>query len=82
MKFFWYKYNIMPPLLSLSLLSLCLHHFIVPDNLDGHLLVSLERVPGSHHVAEHSLARVAVNCVAAIQLLTNANTWEGRGGWT
>ena len=65
----------MPPLLSL--LPLCLHHFIVPDDLDGHLLVALERVPGSHHVAEHALARVAVDSVAAIQLLTDANTWEG-----
>ena len=32
-----------------------MHDLIVPDDLDGHLLVAAETVPGPHHVGEHSL---------------------------
>ena len=31
------------------------HDLVVPDDLDGHLLVAAETVPGPHHVGEHSL---------------------------
>ena len=30
------------------------HHLIVPDDLDGHVLLSLEGVPSPHHITEHS----------------------------
>ena len=50
------------------------HHFIVPNDLDGHLLVGLESVPGSHDVAEYPLPGVAVHSVATVQLLTDTHT--------
>ena len=52
------------------------HHLVVADDLDGHLLVGLEGVPGTDHVAEHALARVAVHSVAPVQLLAHAHTWK------
>ena len=52
------------------------HHFIIPNNLNGNLLVALECVSCSHHVAEHPLPRVAIDSVAAIQLLTYTNTYS------
>ena len=45
------------------------HHFVVPDDLDGDLVVSLESVPSPDHVAEHSMTCVAKHSVASVQLL-------------
>ena len=53
---------------------LYLHHFIVPDDLDSHLLVALQSVSGSNNVTEHTLTCVPVDSVATVQLLTNTNT--------
>ena len=58
-----------------QLLQSCLvHHLVVADDLDGHLLVGLEGVSRPHHIAEYPLAGVAVHRVPSIQLLANTHT--------
>ena len=56
----------------------CVHHLVVSDDLDGNVVVSLQPVPGPHHVAEHAMSRVAKHSVAAIQLLADTHTCQGR----
>lgn len=51
-----------------------LHHLVVSDDLDGHLLVPLEGVSSTDHVAEHTFTSVPIDSVATIQLLTNTDT--------
>ena len=46
------------------------HDLIVPDDLDGHLLVTPYAVPGPHHVGEDPLAGVAVHSVPGVQDLS------------
>ena len=40
----------------------------IPDDLDGDLWAALGGVPGSHHVAEHALARVPEHIVPVQQI--------------
>lgn len=49
------------------------HELVVSDDLDCHLLASPGSVPGSDHVAEHALARVAINVVALVQRLPDVD---------
>lgn len=60
-----------PQLLQAGLM----HHLVIPDDLDGHLLVHLQGVARSHHIAEHALARVTVHRVASVQLLADTHTY-------
>ena len=46
------------------------HDLVVPDDLDGHLLLAPETVPGPDHVGEHPLASVAVHGVPGVQDLS------------
>lgn len=60
-----------------QLLQTCLvHHLVVPDNLDGHLLVGFEGVPRTHHVTEHPVTCVPIHRVTSVQLLTNTHTCQ------
>lgn len=43
------------------------HELIVSDDLNGHLLACPGGVPGSDHIAEHTLARVSINIIAFVQ---------------
>ena len=51
------------------------HDLVVPDDLDGHLLVAPEAVPGPDHVGEDPLTRVSINRVPyfIIILLVGSN---------
>ena len=50
------------------------HHLIVPDDLDGYFVISLQSISGSHHVAKDTMTCVPKHSVATIQLLSNTNT--------
>ena len=51
-----------------------LHHLVVADDLDGHLLVGLRRVTCPHYIAEHAMARVTVHYVTLVKLLPDTHT--------
>lgn len=48
-----------------------LHELVVSDDLDCHLLAGPGSVPGSDHIAEYTLASVAINIIALVQCLPN-----------
>ena len=50
-----------------------MHDLVVPDDLDGDLLVPSQAVPGSHHIGEHSLTGVAVHSVSGNNRVNNSN---------
>ena len=50
------------------------HHLIVPDDLNGHLMISFQPVPGTNHIAENSMTSVAKHSVPTIQLFPNPDT--------
>lgn len=49
------------------------HELIVSDDLDCHLLAGPGSVPGSDHVAEYTLASVAIHIIAFVQRLTDVH---------
>lgn len=49
------------------------HELIVSDDLDCHLLAGPGSVPGSDHVAEDTLAGVAVHIIALVQCLPDVH---------
>lgn len=49
------------------------HQLIVSDDLDCHLLAGPGSVPGSDHVAEDTLASVAVHIIALVQCLPDVH---------
>lgn len=51
-----------------------LHELVVPNDLHGHLLVGPRIIPGSDHVTEHALTRVAIHVVTLIQDFTYVHT--------
>lgn len=50
-----------------------LHEFIVSDDLDCHLLAGPGSVPGSDHIAEYTLASVAIHIIAFVQCLPDVH---------
>lgn len=50
------------------------HELVVSDDLDCHLLAGPGSVPGSDHIAEHTLAGVAVDVVALVQRLPDVHS--------
>ena len=49
------------------------HNFVVADDFDGDLLAGPVGVAAAHHVGEDALARVAVDRVAAVERLADAD---------
>lgn len=50
------------------------HELIVSDDLDCHLLAGPGSVPGSDHIAEYTLASVAVHIIAFVQRLPDVHS--------
>lgn len=50
------------------------HYFIVPDNLDGDVLIAPGSVPSSDDIGEHTLAGVSVDRVPVIHGLSDTNS--------
>ena len=40
-----------------------MHNLIVPDDLDGHLLVAPQAVPSPHHIGEDTLTCVTIDSI-------------------
>ena len=47
------------------------HHLVVPDDLDGGVLLAARLVAHAHHVTEHALTREARHRVALVQQLAH-----------
>lgn len=50
------------------------HELIVSDDLYCHLLAGSGSVPGSDHIAEYTLASVAVHIIAFVQRLPDVHS--------
>ena len=53
-----------------------LHHFIIPDNFDGHILVCPGTISPSDNIAEHTLTSITKHSIALVQDFSNTNPYK------